>query len=362
MAENDDREQRTEAATPRRREEARERGQVALSTELVSAVGLAAGVGVLSVGGAGLARAIASTMEHGLRALGDGATRDLSIPESAALLEGSVTGVLGALGMIVVPTVLACALTGYAQVGFRFAPKALEIDPGKLDPLRGFQRIFSARGLVRTGLSLAKVLLISAAAGTVAWLHVDRIARVGTNDLWPLLAALGVVALRTTVAALAVILALAALDALFQRRQHERDLRMTRAEVKEEQRLTEGDPHVRARIRAVQRELAMRRMMDDVPKATVVVTNPTHYAVALRYEREDGKAGAPIVVAKGVDHLAERIKEVARESGVACHEDVPLARALYARVAIGQEIPEELYAAVAAVLAAVYRLQEARVA
>ena len=362
MAESDDREQRTEAATPRRREEARERGQVALSSELVSAVGLAAGVGVLSVGGAELARAVAAAMEHGFRALGDGATRDLSIPESAALLEGSVTGVLGALCMVVVPVVLACALTGYAQVGFRFAPKAIEIDPGKLDPLRGLQRIFSLRSLVRTGLSLAKVLLISAAAGTVAWLHVDQIARVGTNELGPLLAALGVVALRTTVAALTVILALAALDALFQHRQHERDLRMTRAEVKEEQRLTEGDPHVRARISAVQREFAMRRMMADVPKATVVVTNPTHYAVAVRYEREGGASGAPMVVAKGVDHLAEKIKEVARASGVACHEDVALARALHARVAIGQEIPEELYAAVAAVLATVYRLQEARVA
>jgi flagellar biosynthetic protein FlhB len=361
MAENDDREQRTEAATPRRREEARDRGQVPLSSELVSAIGLAVGIGVLSVGGAELARTVAAAMEHGFRALGDGATRDLSIPESAALLRGSVTGVLGALCMVVVPTVLACALTGYAQVGFRFAPKALEIDPSKLDPVRGLERIMSARGFVRTGLSLAKVLLISAAAGTVAWLHVDQIGRVSTNELGPLLAALGVVALRTTVAALLVILVLAGLDALFQRQQYERDLRMTRAEVKEEHRLTEGDPHVRARIRAVQRELAMRRMMDDVPKATVVVTNPTHYAVALRYERE-GASGAPLVVAKGVYHLAEKIKSVARASGVACHEDVPLARALHSRVAIGQEIPEELYAAVAVVLATVYRLQEARAA
>jgi len=362
MAEHDEREQRTEEATPRRREEARERGQVALSSELVSAIGLAVGVGVLGVGGAQLARAVAAGLEHGLRALGDGATHDLSVPASAALLEGSVTGVLGTLAAVVVPTVLACALTGYAQVGFRFAPKALEIDPGKLDPVRGMQRVFSLRGLARTGFSLAKVVLISAAAGIVAWLHVDEIAQVGTNELGPCLAAIGVVALRTTVAALAVILALAVLDALFQRNQHERDLRMTRAEVKEEHRLTEGDPHVRARIRAVQRELAMRRMMSEVPKATVVVTNPTHYAVALRYEREGATGGAPMVVAKGVDHLAERIREVARASGVACHEDVPLARALYARVRIGQEIPEELFAAVAAVLASVYRLQEARVA
>jgi len=170
----------------------------------------------------------------------------------------------------------------------------------------------------------------------------------------------GLVALRATGAALAVILALAVLDALFQRLQHERDLRMTRAEVKEEHRLTEGDPHVRARIRSIQRELAMRRMMSDVPKSTVVVTNPTHYAVALRYERQaGGRTSAPIVSAKGVDHLAQRIKAVAAEHGVRCHEDVALARALYARVRVGQEIPEELYGAVAAVIATVYRLEEA---
>lgn len=359
MADTSDREQRTEEATPRRREEARDRGQVALSSELVSAVGLAAGVGVLSVGGAQLARAVAAQIEHGVGALAGAATRDLGIPESATLLKEAVGAVFGALCAVVVPTVLACALTGYAQVGFRFTPKALEADLGKLDPAKGAQRVFSLRGLVRTGFSLAKIVLITTAAALVAWLHVDEVAQVGTSELGPLLAAIGVVALRTTVAALAVILALAVLDALFQRLQLERDLRMTRAEVKEEHRLAEGDPHVRARIRAVQREFAMRRMMSDVPEATVVVTNPTHYAVALRYERE-GAAGAPVVVAKGIDHLAQRIQEVALANGVPCHEDVPLARALHARVAIGQAIPEELYAAVAAVLATVYRLQEAR--
>lgn len=358
MADTSDREQRTEEATPRRREEARERGQVALSSELASAVGLAAGVGVLSVGGAQLARAIAGQMERGFGALASAGTRDLGIPESAALLKESITAVLGALCMVVVPTVLVCALTGYVQVGFRFTPKALEADLSKIDPVKGMQRVFSLRGLMRTGLSFAKVLLITSVAAAVAWMHVDEVAHVGMNELGPLLAAIGVVALRTTVAALAVILALAVLDALFQRLQLERDLRMTRAEVKEEHRLAEGDPHVRARIRTVQREFAMRRMMSDVPKASVVVTNPTHYAVALRYERE-GRGGAPVVVAKGIDHLAQRIKETARANDVACHEDVPLARALYARAAIGQEIPEELFAAVAAVLAAVYRLQEA---
>lgn len=337
---------------------------MALSSELVSAVGLAAGAAALAIGGTQLVQAVAAQMQSGMRTLGMASLRDFGVPDSTALLSDSVYSVLGALSLVMIPTVLVIALTGFLQVGFRLSPKAIEADPGKLDPIKGFQRLVSLRGLTRTVLALAKILLITGVATTVAWMHVDQIVRVGLNELGPLLAAVGVVVLRTTAAIMIVILALAVLDLLFQRHQLDRDLRMTQAEVKEEHRMTEGDPHVRARIRSVQREFAMRRMMADVPKATVVVTNPTHFAVALRYERgsEPGRSGAPMVVAKGVDHLAERIKQVARENGVICHEDVPLARALHARVAIGQEIPEELYAAVAAVLSTVYRLQGAQAA
>jgi len=361
MAEND-REQRTEEATPRRRSEARDRGQVPISTDLISSVGLTAGAGALALGGPKLAGMVAEGLRDTLQALPLGAGGDLDVRGATGLLEASVRGVAGVLGMIIAPTVLACALVGYAQVGFHLAPKAMELDPSKLDPVKGLQRIFSLRGLARTVLSSAKVLLITAVAAAVAWSHVQHVVHAGINELGPLLAALGVVVFRMTAAVMAVVLALAVVDLFFQRFQHERDLRMTRAEVKEEHRMTEGDPHVRARIRSMQREVAMRRMMADVPKATVVVTNPTHYAVALRYEREapEESRRAPVVLAKGVDHMAERIKEIARESGVTCHEDVPLARALHARVAIGQEIPEELYGAVAAVLAAVYRVREAR--
>ena len=361
MAETSDREQRTEEATPRRREEARERGQVALSNELVAALSLAGGVGALSLGGAQLARATAAELEQGIGLLASIGTTELGVKESAALLSETLTGIAGPLCAVLLPVVALSAFSGYAQVGFRFAPKAIEADPSKLDPVRGMQKLFSPRSVVRTALALLKILLISAAAGTVAWLHVDEITRLGSSELGPLLAALGVLLMRTASAALVVILALAILDALFQRLQHERDMRMTLAEVKEEHRLSDGDPHVRARIRALQRELATRRMLTDVPKASVVVTNPTHFAVALRYERGSPGAapGAPTVVAKGVDHLAERIKSLARASGVTCHEDVALARALYAKVRVGQEIPAELYSAVAAVLATVYRLQEA---
>jgi flagellar biosynthetic protein FlhB len=359
MAENTDREQRTEEATPRRRQEAREQGQVALSSELVSGVSLAAGLGVLLFSGGALVQAIAAQARSTFGALGTLGQTQLGPPEAARILRGSLAGVAGPLCLFVLPTVALVALAAFAQVGLHIAPKAIELDPAKIDPMRGAQRLLGARSWVRTALAALKVLLVTIAVALTAWAHLQEIARVGTNELGPLLGALGRVALHAALAAVIVILALGLLDLLFQRFQYMRDLRMTKQEVKEEQRLAEGDPHVRARIRQIQRDVARRRMLADVPRATVVVTNPTHFAVALRYEPQEAalRPHAPVVVAKGVDHLARRIRELALEHGVVCHEDVPLARALYRQVAVGQEIPEELYAAVAAVLSHVYRLR-----
>ncbi len=359
MADVQDKEQRTEEATPRRREDARERGQVALSTEFVAAIGLCAGFGALLMTGGGLVRSVADNAIATFGALGALGTQELDAAQTAEIFRETATIVLGAVCLAILPVTAVCALSGYAQVGFRIAPKAVELQLSKIDPLQGMRRIFSARSMVRGALALLKVVLITATGAVIAWSHLDEIVRVGTNDLGPLLAALGRVALHCTAGMLIVIVGLGLLDLLFQRFQHERDLRMTRQELKEEQRLTDGDPHVRARIRQIQRELARRRMLAEIPKATVVVTNPTHYAVALRYEAEEReqKHAAPVVVAKGVDHLARRIRTLAEEHGVLCHEDVPLARALYAQVQIGQEIPEELYAAVATVLSHVYRLR-----
>lgn len=361
MAESE-RDQRTEEATPRRRQEARERGQVPLSSEFVSAVGLAAGAGVLAWAGPGLVGALGDELVLVLTRLGEWGTAPLDVPASAALVESSTQALLGALALVIGPMIALVALAGFAQAGLLLAPKALEMDPGKLDPLRGLGRIFSLRGVARTGFSLVKVLGLSAVAGVVAWMHVDEIVRLGHAELGPLLVASGVVLSRVAAAVLTVLLVLGAADLWVQRFQGERDLRMTKAEVKEEHRLHEGDPHVRARLRARRRELLLGRMLNDVPRATVVVTNPTHFAVALRYEREEGARRAPVVVAKGADLLAQRIKDLADAHGVPRHEDVPLARALYRRVNVGQEIPEELYAAVAAVLAHVYRVHELEVA
>jgi flagellar biosynthetic protein FlhB len=171
----------------------------------------------------------------------------------------------------------------------------------------------------------------------------------------PLIAAIGYVLLRATLAGLIVLAVLAIFDVYFQRSQHTKDLRMTKKEVRDEARNTDGDPLVKSRIRQVQRELASRRMMQDVPNATVVVTNPTHVAVALRYD--DARQNAPVVVAKGLDEVAQAIKALAGEHGVIVHVEPPLARALHRACEIGDPVPAELFEAVARVLAYVYRVQ-----
>lgn len=360
MAEYDDQEERTELATPRKRQEAREQGQVPLSQEIVAAVLLLALCLALLVGGGELAARFGAMCARGFEIAGKNGARELSVGEASGLVSGIAGFGLQTLLLLLAPIYAVGLLTGYGQIGFALTTKALSIDPAKLSPTRGWQRIFSMRGVMRTALAIAKILMISAAMGAAAWSQRENMVRLAALELGPALAGIGHVVVRCIAAGLAVVFSLALFDLVFQRWQHEKDLRMTKQEVREELKHTEGDPHVKARIRRVQREIARSRMMAEVPKATVVVTNPTHYAVALRYGRDDdaSKGRAPRVVAKGVDHAAQRIKEVAREAGVVCYEDVPLARALHAKVEIGDEVPVELYQAVAGVLAYVYRLQK----
>jgi len=358
----DDDDQKTEDATPRRRDEARAKGQVAYSVELLAAVVLVGWLAAFALAGASLFSELAAALVRTISAAGELGREELDAARAAAFCTATIEGVGWSALALIAPLFALSALLGYGQIGFAIAPKAIELDLGKLDPMRGLGRLFSVRSLARTLLSFAKLGFIAATVGVVAWTQIGAIVAIEELELGPALAGLGHVALRCTAAALAAILVLAVLDFFLQRRQYERDLRMTKQEVREELRSTEGDPQVKARIRRVQREMAARRMMADVPRATVVVTNPTHYAVALRYERDVApeERGAPRVVAKGVDLVAQRIKEVARDAGVIVYEDAPLARTLHARCEIGDEVPLELYQAVAEVLAYVYGIPGGR--
>ena len=274
-------------------------------------------------------------------------------------------GLAGFLPLVIltVPATIVALLVGAAQAGLKFAPKAIAFDPTKLDPIKGAGRMVGARGWVKVGLAVLKIGLIGVVFVITGYLQVTKLLSMGMTDMGPMLAALGQTLFRCMAATLVVVVLLALLDYLFQRFQFNKEQRMTKQEIKEETKQQEGDPHLKARIRAVQREMANRRMMEDVKDAEVVVTNPTHYAVAVSYPRDE--AGnplllAPTVVAKGVDHLALRIREVAAAHQVPTYEDRPLARAMYAEVEVGQPIPADLYAAMATVLAHIYKTQAKR--
>ncbi len=362
MAEQEQ-DQRTEQATPRRRAQAREEGQVALSSELVVALLALAWLVALAVGGGALARSMGSGIEGGLATLGALGRDTWSVQSIAKLLVDVARNILTPLAALVLPLVLLGFFVSYGQIGFQLVPKAIELDFSKVSPAKGWGRIADKQALIRVGLALAKIVALTCVVGGVAWSKIGVATGLADQEVGPVLAGAGHIVFSCSVAAVIAILVLALADLGFQKLRHERNLRMTRNEVREEVRNMEGDPHVRARVRRIQREMARRRMLADVPKATVVITNPTHVAVAIRYERapEHGSPGsvnrAPKVVAKGVELVALRIRETALGAGVPVHEDPPLARALHAQCEIGDEIPVGLYKAVAGVLAYVYRLR-----
>jgi flagellar biosynthetic protein FlhB len=240
--------------------------------------------------------------------------------------------------------------------GWSFSTKSLAPNLEKLDPIKGLGRIFGWRGLMELAKALAKFLLIAAVAGALIMYMAPQLLQLGDEPLRRALAHAGGILGLSFVVLSAALIVIAAVDVPFQLWQHAKQLRMTRQEVKDEFKETEGRPEVKGRIRQLQREMAQRRMMEEVPKADVVVTNPTHFAVALKYDR---KMNAPKVVAKGVDLVAANIRGIAEQHEITMFEAPPLARALYYSTDLGQEIPAGLYVSVAQVLAYVYQLKTA---
>ena len=348
----DSAEERTEQATPRRRQEARERGQVARSREVTSVAVLLGGLVLLYFSTPLVYDGFSSLMRF---AFGEALARPVTLASAGELLGSATLRAIGYSAPVAVGLVLVELLASYGQVGLMVTPQAIEPKLEHIDPMRGFQRMLSMRAVMQMVFSLLKLAIITG----VFYLAIrNRVA-----EFFPLVdaGAGGVLAyLARTVAlvgfqACAVLVVIAVADYGYQRWEHERGLRMTRQEMREEMKRLEGDPLVKSRIRQVQREVAHRRMMQDLPKADAVVTNPTHYAVALRYDAATMEA--PTVVAKGRDHLAEKIKEIARFHGIPFVEDPFLARTLYRTVEVGRAIPYGLYQAVARVLAYIYQLQ-----
>lgn len=342
---------KTELPTERRREDARNEGRVARSTELTAAVDLIGAFVLLVMLGGTLAADGVVILRDVLGSISEGGTTSLAdLCTRTALTAARVMGPL--LFLICVIAVLA----NVSQVGLLLTTKPLEPKLDRMNPVSGLKRMFSTRSLAKAGVNILKAL----AVGTVAWFQL-RSAGAQLVAL-PLSTGAGAWAIIFRLAAilalwlLAVMLIIGVIDYAYQRWQHTKDLRMTKHEVKDERRSMEGDPLLKGRRLRMAREIAMQRINGAVPKADVVITNPTHYSIAIRYE--EGSMRAPRVVAKGVDELAMRIRQVATTHRVPIIERPPLARAIYRTVPVGQEIRPEFYEAVAEVLAYVYRLEQ----
>ena len=345
MADDNDASSKTEEPTPRKLEEARRRGEVAKSQDLPSWAALAASWGVIAVAGGWLIRDLAAQL---VPFVAHPETFDLSGTGGVAVMKRALNAALPVMAAVLAATAVAGAAGNVVQHGFLWSPDRMKPELKKLNPLEGFKRLFGLDGVVQFIKSLLKIVLVSAVAWMVMKPHAGELAGLAAMDPLAMLPYAGDVVRALFFGVLALLGAGALLDWIWQRQRFMQRMRMTKEELKEDHKQSEGDPHIKAKLRQLRVERSRRWMMQNVPKATVVVMNPTHYAVALRYEA--GETAAPVCVAKGLDSLALKIRAVAEEAGVTVVEDPPLARALYAAVEIDETIPAEHFQAVAKII------------
>jgi flagellar biosynthetic protein FlhB len=344
--------EKTEPASPKRREEARKKGQVAKSKEVVSVSVLAAGVIFLYFAGDHLVSRMGAMIRNAFLTIPDFASRDFNL---FIFLNKATLGSLMSVVPFMVTIAVVAILANYLQVGAVWSVEPLAPKASKISPVEGAKRICSKRSFVELAKSLAKMIIVGWAAFSVLNDEIGHLSHLVYQENVQIFRYLGEISFKVMTRSCYVIAILALLDYLYQRWEFEQNMRMTKQEVKEELKQTEGDPLVKARIRSIQREMARRRMMEEVKKADVIITNPTHISIALRYDATT--MTAPKLVAKGAEKLAFRIREVARTHGVPLVENKGLAQNLYKSVDIGREIPSALYRAVAEVLAYVYGLK-----
>jgi flagellar biosynthesis protein FlhB len=348
--------EKTEKATPRRREEVRRKGEVAKSRELPSAAVLLSGALALGVMGSFTYREVAGITRS---ILSFSAVRGEGVEEMLLLLEECVRTFLLAMSPLLALVFVTAVAANLAQVGFLFAPEAIKPKLSKVNPLKGFARLFSKQSLMELIKSLLKLLIIGIVATVSIRKELGGLIDLGEMEVLSVALHLLLGIFRIVIKCALAIMVVVGLDYAFQRWEYEKRIRMTRQEVKDELKKSEGDPLIKARVKSIQREMARRRMMQSVAKADVVITNPTHIAVALSYDSPN--MNAPQLVAKGAEKMAEKIREVARKNGIPIVENKKLAQSLFALVEPGQEIPGTLYQAVAEILAYVYRLKGTRV-
>jgi len=347
--------ERTESPTQKRLDDARAKGQVPRSRDLsAAAVVLAGGLGLRGLGGVSGGRML-SLMRDGLTV-----TRGTAFDQGWMLHQFERSALQGVIAMAPLLGILlaAAVMAPLAIGGWTFSGQALVPDFGRLNPVAGLGRVFSIRGVIELSKALARFIVVGLVAIVVMWKQFHSFTHLGTE---PMSAAVSHALSLTGSAMIALggaLAAIAMVDAPLALWQFHKSLRMTRQEIRDEQKESEGSPEIKSRVRRVQQAMARKRMMQEVAKASVIITNPTHYAVALQYD--ENRMRAPVVVAKGQDLIAQRIREIGTEHKVPLVEAPPLARALHASCELGDEIPARLYAAVAKILVYVYQLRTAR--
>ena len=352
---SEDNDDKTESPTAQRLQKARDEGQIPRSKELTSVLIMLAGVCILWFGGASFGHRLSMVLSSGLRfdhkIISD---QNLILGQIIMMLKTALIGMLPLLAGVVIIALVAPVLLG----GLVFSTKTLAFKFSKLNPISGIGRLFSAQVAAELVKALMKALLMGGVAGLFLWQHwPDMMRLMSESPLTAMASAMNIAGLCALLVSLSII-PMVGFDVFWQIYSHLKKLRMSRQDIRDEFKQSEGDPHVKGRIRQMQRSAARRRMMADVPKADVIVTNPTHYSVALQYD--ENKMSAPKVVAKGAGAVALRIRELGTENRVPILEAPPLARALYRHAEIGQQIPGQLYAAVAEVLAWVWQLKRWR--
>ncbi|MED3781253.1 flagellar biosynthesis protein FlhB [Heyndrickxia sporothermodurans] len=344
--------EKTEKATPKKRQDAKKKGQTAKSQDINTAVGLLAVFLFLLFGSSFIGNHIfnffRSSFQHLLLV-------DLTENNFHVLVVEVLKEIAIVLGPILLVAFIAAIVSNFAQIGLLFSPESIAPKLEKLDPIKGFKRIFSIRAIVELLKSILKILFVGVVTFIVLWTRIDEVLGLSYKSVGDAVKVIINLALQMGIAASIALLFLAVFDFLYQKFDFEKNIRMSKQDIKDEYKNSEGDPLIKSKIKQRQREMAMRRMMQEVPKADVIITNPTHFAICLKYD--ENKQDAPYVIAKGVDFVAEKIKKIAKEHEIIIVENRPLARALYDQTEIGDAIPEEFFKVVAEILAYVYRIK-----
>jgi len=345
--------EKTEKATPKKRQDSRKKGQVLKSQDVTSAIVLLAIFLYLTF----VAESMKEEMMSFFREI---IVHNMTVKTiTISSIMEMYWDILKELAMIVVPifivAVVAAIAANFMQFGLLFTTETLKFDLKKIDPIKGLKRIVSLKAIVELLKSILKISFIGTTTFLVLYINIEEVLSLAHKTPGAALITVSKLVAYMGIAASIVLMVIAILDYMYQKYDYEKNLRMSKQDIKDEYKNVEGDPLIKSKIKQRQREMSMRRMMQEVPQADVVITNPTHYAIALKYDED--AMDAPKVVAKGTDFVAQKIKLIAKENKVVMVENRPLARAMYDQVKINDRIPEEFFKAVAEVLAYVYRIK-----